>query len=203
MRIVLALSTLVFATGSAWAHTGHPGGHNEASFAYGFMHPLGGLDHLLAMVAVGLLAWLVSERAASKRALWFVPAAFVGMMAMGGLAGVQGIGLPLVELGIGLSIVAIGAAVAFGARLPVAGAMALVGFFALFHGYAHGTEMPVDSSGLAYGLGFMIATALLHGAGIAAGFSLARLSGSEGLLAARLGGGAMALAGVAVVGGIL
>ncbi len=203
MRIILALSTILLATGSAFAHPGHAGGHDEASFAHGFMHPLGGLDHLLAMIAVGLLAWLVAERTGSRRSLWLVPAAFVGMMAMAGLAAVQGFGLPLVELGIGLSIVAIGAAVALGATLPVAGAMALVGFFALFHGHAHGTEMPADSSALAYGLGFVAATALLHGAGVAAGFGVGSVSRTRGVLAARIGGGAMALAGVAIVGGIL
>jgi urease accessory protein len=202
MRIFTTLTALVLSTGAAMAHPGH-GGHDEASFAYGFMHPIGGLDHLLAMVAVGLLAYLLAERAGGNRPLWLVPAAFVGMMAIGGILGVYGIGLPLVELGIGLSIVAIGLAAALGSNLPVAGAMALVGFFALFHGHAHGTEMPGDSSGLAYGLGFMIATALLHGAGIAAGFAIAKLAGGNGATVARAGGGLVALAGVAIVAGVL
>ena len=124
-------------------------------------------------------------------------------MAIGGVLGAFAFDLPLVELGIGLSIVAIGAAAAFGRRMPVAAAMALVGFFAIFHGHAHGTEMPQDSAGLAYGLGFMAATALLHAAGIAAGLGIGKLSRSHGVLAARAGGGVMALAGVAIVAGII
>jgi urease accessory protein len=113
------------------------------------------------------------------------------------------IGLPLVELGIVLSIVAIGGAAVLGARLPVAGAMALVGLFAIFHGHAHGTEMPQDSSGLAYGMGFMVATALLHGLGIIAGVGIARLAGGNGIAVARAGGGVMALAGIAILAGVL
>lgn len=203
MRIFTTGATaLLGTTGAALAHTG-PGAHDNASFAYGFTHPLGGLDHLLAMVAVGLLAYLVADRAGSSRPLWLIPAAFVGAMAIGGVLGVYGAGLPLVELGIGLSIVVIGAAAALGRNLPVAAAMALVGFFALFHGHAHGTEMPTDSAGLAYGLGFMAATALLHAAGIGAGFGTGRISRATGVLAARAGGGVMAVAGVAVVAGVL
>lgn len=202
MRLITTLAAFAVSTGTALAHTGH-GGHENAGFIYGFMHPLGGLDHLLAMVAVGLLAYLAAERAPTNRPMWLIPAAFVGAMAVGGLLGAGGIGLPLVELGIALSIVVIGAAVAFGRSLPVSGAMALVGFFALFHGHAHGTEMPADTSGLAYGLGFMAATALLHAAGIAAGLGIGRLSRESGVMAARAGGGAMALAGVAIIAGVL
>lgn len=202
MRILTTLAAFALSTGAAFAHPGH-GGHDNASFTYGFMHPLGGLDHLLAMIAVGFLAYLVADRTSSNRPLWLVPAAFVGAMAIGGALGAFAFDLPLVELGIGLSIVAIGAAAAFGRQMPVAVAMGLVGFFAIFHGHAHGTEMPQDSAGLAYGLGFMAATALLHAAGIAAGLGIGKLSRSQGVLAARAGGGVMALAGVAIVAGII
>lgn len=202
MRTITTGAALLATTGAALAHTGH-GAHDNASFGYGFLHPLGGLDHLLAMVAVGLLAYLAADRAGSGRPLWLIPAAFVGAMAAGGMLGVYGVGLPLVELGIGLSIVVIGAAAALGRPLPVAAAMALVGFFALFHGHAHGSEMPADSAGMAYGLGFMAATALLHAAGIAAGFGIGRFSRESGVLAARTGGGVMALAGLAIVAGVL
>ena len=200
MRIFSILAAFIASTGSAIAHTGH-GGHGNASFAHGFMHPLGGLDHLLAMIAVGFLAYLVSERIGTTRPLWLIPAAFLGAMAFGGALGASGVGLPLVELAIGLSIVAIGGAAAIGRAIPVAGAMALVGFFALFHGHAHGTEMPADSTGLAYGLGFVVATAALHAAGIAAGLGIARLSREQAVLAARAGGGAAALAGIAIIAG--
>ncbi|WP_099866782.1 HupE/UreJ family protein [Pararhizobium haloflavum] len=202
MRIITLIATFVASTGAAMAHTGH-GTHDNASFAYGFMHPLGGLDHLLAMVAVGLLAYLIGERTATSRPLWLVPAAFVCAMTVGGTLAVAGVTLPLVELGIASSIVVIGAAAAFGSSLPVAGAMALVGFFALFHGHAHGTEMPANASGMAYGLGFMVATALLHAAGVAAGLGIGKLSRANGVLAARAGGGVMALAGIAIIAGVL
>ena len=154
---------LIALTGAAFAHTGLG---DAAGFTHGFMHPVGGLDHVLAMVAVGLYAALLGGRA-----LWLVPATFVAVMAIGGALGMAGFGLPYAEIGIALSVVVLGLAVALRLSLPTLAAMALVGLFAVFHGHAHGAEMPQDVSGYAYAAGFMLATALLHCAGIALGLA--------------------------------
>jgi len=162
--------------GAALAHPGH----DAVGFTHGVMHPLGGLDHVLAMVAVGLYAALLGGRA-----LWLVPATFVGAMAMGGAFGAAGVTLPYTEAGIALSVIVLGLAVA----------LRLAGVFAIFHGHAHGAEMPQDASGTAYAAGFMVATALLHGAGIAIGVAAGRL----GWRIAQAAGGAMAAAGVVLL----
>lgn len=194
LRTASAVLAMVLLPAAASAHTGVG---TTAGFAHGFMHPVGGLDHILAMVAVGLFAAHLGGRA-----LWLVPAAFVGMMAVGGIAGVSGMSLPFVEIGIAASVVVLGLAIAFRWNLPLVAAMALVGFFAVFHGHAHGSEMPVDASGLSYGLGFMLATALLHAVGIAVDLGIGRI-GERSRLAFRAGGGAMALAGLGLLTGVL
>lgn len=186
--------------GPAAAHTGVGA---TSGIAHGFAHPIGGFDHVLAMVAVGLFAWLLSVGTAGRKALWLVPAAFVGMMAVGGVLGMVGIAVPYVELGIALSAVVIGGLVALGRSLPVAVAMAVVGAFAIFHGHAHGTEMPAAMSGLTYGVGFMLATALLHGLGILAGVGVAKASAAHGARVVRIGGAVTALAGFGILGGVL
>jgi urease accessory protein len=178
------------------AASAHTGIGDASGIAHGFMHPVSGMDHVLAMVSVGLFAYVLGGRA-----LWLVPSAFVAMMAAGGALGIAGIAVPFVELGIGLSIIVIGMAAALCRKMPTAAAMALVGIFAVFHGVAHGAEMPQDASGLAYALGFMLATAFLHAAGIAACFGAARQIGSYGNAAARIGGGIAAVAGAAIIGG--
>ncbi len=193
-KYVAAFAALITPT-AASAHTGNGMAHVHG-IAQGFMHPITGADHVMAMFTVGLLAYVVGGRA-----LWLVPSAFISMMAVGGALGMSGFNLPFIEFGIGLSIVVIGGAAAFGKNLSVSAAMALVGTFAIFHGFAHGAEMPADASGFSYVLGFMSATAALHAAGIAACFAVAKLAGKYGKLAARLGGGVAALAGVAIVGG--
>jgi urease accessory protein len=149
------------------------------------------------MVAVGAFAARLGGRA-----LWIVPSAFVAMMAVGGFIGLEGVPLPFVETGIALSVVVLGLAVALRWKLPVAAASALVGLFAIFHGHAHGGEMPVDASGLSYALGFMLATALLHVAGIWLGLAIGKI-GARSKLVLQAGGGATALAGVALLGGYL
>ncbi|MGE0213876.1 MAG: HupE/UreJ family protein [Parvibaculaceae bacterium] len=194
LRAAAALLAVALLPASAFAHTGVG---DTGGFAHGFLHPVGGLDHILAMVAVGMFAAHLGGRA-----LWLVPAAFVLMMAVGGAAGVFGVALPFVEIGITASVLVLGLAVAFRWSLPVAAAMALVGFFAVFHGHAHGAEMPVDASGLSYGLGFMLATALLHAVGLGIGLGLGRI-GERSRLAYQAGGGAMALAGLGLLTGIL
>lgn len=186
---LLALGLLGL-SGVTQAHTlGLP----HMDFASGFGHPLGGLDHVLAMVAVGLWATQLSGRA-----LWLVPLTFVLTMALGGLFGFLGVSLPLVETGIAGSVLILGALVALASRLPLAASMALVGVFALFHGYAHGAEMAAESSALWYSLGFMLATALLHGAGI--GVGLAARNGVAARLV-RLGGAAIAASGALLLVG--
>jgi urease accessory protein len=189
------LLALALAPGMALAHVGH-GSTN--GFVSGFLHPIGGLDHILAMTAVGLFAWTLGGRA-----LWAVPLAFVAAMALGGALGMAGLGLPLVEIGITLSIVVIGALVAFRLKLPTVLAMTIVGVFAIFHGHAHGTEMAPGASGLGYGIGFVVATALLHGAGILAGMGLGRLATGGGIPLARASGAVIAMAGILILADLL
>jgi urease accessory protein len=179
----------------AFAHTGV--GPTQG-FAHGFMHPVSGIDHILAMVTVGVFAWQLGGRA-----LWAVPAAFVAVMALGGALGMAGIGLPFVELGIALSVVVLGAVVALGVKPPLAAAMGLVGLMAIFHGHAHGAEMPENAGGLVYGLGFMVGTALLHLAGIGIGFAIGLLGDRFGAVWVRAAGAAVCASGVALVLGAL
>jgi urease accessory protein len=165
----IAAASLAVVPTVAFAHPGHEG----PGLVAGFLHPLGGVDHIIAMVAVGLLAARLGGRA-----LWLVPASFVGTMAVAGLAGMAGLGLPYVETGIALSVVVLAAVAILGVAMPVAAAMGLVAFFAVFHGYAHGAEMPETVSGLAYGAGFVAATALLHGIGIGLGLMIGQVGRS-------------------------
>jgi len=195
MRIALVVAALVATAVPAFAHTG---AGTAAGFAAGFTHPLFGLDHMLAMVSVGLFAAMIGQRA-----LWLVPAAFVAMMAAGGALAWAGLGLPLVETGIALSVIVLGAAVALNRSLPVAAAMALVGLFAVFHGHAHVAEMPTSGSAAGFAIGFLLATAMLHAAGVGLGL-VAGLGGrNTARLAVRTAGGAVALAGCAIMGGAL
>jgi urease accessory protein len=186
-RLAAAAALLAFAAPAA-AHTGST---PVVGFVSGFLHPLGGLDHVLAMVAVGVLAAMIGGRA-----LWLVPASFLGAMAVGSVLGVS---LPFVELGIVASVVVLGAVVALAPRMPVAVAMALAAAFAVFHGHAHGTEMPAAASALPYGLGFLFGTALLHAAGLGLGLVVERLSRDAGRAALRVGGGAVAALGLALL----
>jgi urease accessory protein len=166
-------------------------GHDLGGFAHGFVHPIGGLDHVLAMVAVGLYAAL-----RGGRVLWLLPATFVGVLAVGGALGAAGVGLPHVETLIALSVVILGLALALRLGIPTLAAIALVGLFAIFHGHAHGAEMP-DVSAYAYAAGFMLATALLQGAGILAGLLAGRI-GESGWRVVQAAGGATAVADAAI-----
>ncbi|HAO32717.1 MAG TPA: HupE/UreJ family protein [Candidatus Competibacter sp.] len=186
---LLALALLA-TSGVAQAHTS---GLPHLDFTAGLDHPIGGLDHVLAMVAVGLWAAQVGGRA-----LWLAPLTFVLTMAAGGALGFLGIQLPLVELGIAGSVLILGVLIMLASRLPPAASMALVGAFAVFHGHAHGAEMAAEASALWYSLGFMLATALLHGAGIGIGLLARRGAAAQWL---RLSGGAIAVAGAALLVG--
>lgn len=184
-RLVLSAAFMTAVATAAEAHTGH-GATN--AFTAGFAHPLGGFDHLLAMVAVGLWAGL-----AGGRALWLWPAAFVGAMVLGGVLGMAGVPMPFVEQGIVASVVVIGLAAALAFSPSLATGIGLAALAGLFHGHAHGTEVPADASGLAYAAGFALSTALLHASGIAAAVIAGRFTIP---LAARAAGGLTAVAGV-------
>jgi urease accessory protein len=178
--------------GIALAHTGIGviGG-----FQSGFTHPIFGFDHVVAMVAVGLWGAFLGQPA-----IWLLPVVFPVVMAFGGLAGVLGVPLPGVEMGIALSAVALAAMVALALRAPLWVAAVLVGAFAIFHGHAHGVELPEAANPLAYGVGFVVATGLLHLSGLALGL-LSRWP--AGLQAVRVGGGAIACVGLYFLAGAL
>ncbi|MEO5368344.1 MAG: HupE/UreJ family protein, partial [Magnetococcus sp. WYHC-3] len=154
-RTALLTALLCLATQTAQAHTGS---HDLVPWGLGagFLHPLSGLDHVLAMVAVGMLA---APRGGGVQ--WSLPATFMGMMALGGVAGTL-MPLPFVEMGITGSVVILGGVLAVGQRLSSVTALLLVGLLALFHGHAHGSEIPAQAHGLLHGAGFILATALLH-----------------------------------------
>jgi urease accessory protein len=169
----------------------HPGHGAAIGAEAGFLHPLMGADHVLAMVAVGLLAAL-----RGGRALWALPLSFLVLMSAGAGLGMAGVALPYAETGIALSIVVFGVAAIVGLRAPVAVLASLVGVFAVFHGYAHGAEMPETASGLSFGFGFLAATALLHAAGLGLGIAAARLDAAR---AAPALGACVAAAGLALL----
>lgn len=171
--LACALPTMAYA---------HPG--DAHGLAHGLAHPFTGLDHLCAMLAVGLWAAQMGGRAA-----WQVPLTFVAVMALGGALGMAAIPLPFAETGIVLSLLGLGALIAAGARLPLVLSAIIAGVFALFHGYAHGVEMSPGASALAYASGFVAATALLHLTGYAFGMAMrAKLLRLAGAAVATAGG---------------
>lgn len=191
-RLFAASALALLAASPAWAHTG---GANVSGLLAGVQHPVSGLDHVLAMVAVGLWGAQLGGRA-----VWVLPAAFPVAMAGGGLLGLLGVPMPGVEVGIALSALVLGAAVLLAARPPLLGAALLVGAFAVFHGHAHGGELPPGADALLYSLGFVLSTALLHAAGLMAGLAMRRPSRR---LALRGAGAAIAAAGPVLLFGAL
>lgn len=184
-----AAAVLALTSGAALAHPHHH--HGEAAgFLPGFLHPLTGLDHILAMGAVGIWAALVGGRALIA---W--PMAFVVMMTLAALAGMAFGAAPVMEIGIALSVIALGLAVALRVSAPLALGSAVIGLFAIFHGYDHGAELPAETGALGFVAGFALATALLHAAGLGIGFLLGR---SPGIWATRIAG-----AGVAAIGMVI
>jgi urease accessory protein len=153
---VLVSSILILPVAEA-----HTFGAEGPSLAAGLAHPFMGLDHLLAMIAVGIWAWQLGGRA-----VWFVPVTFVSMMSIAATFGLSEFSLPLVEPAIACSLLILGLLVAGAVRLPLITSVCVVGFFAVFHGYAHGLELPQTASPALYGIGFILATALLHGLGV-------------------------------------
>ena len=182
---VLALLLVSLVAVPAFAHSADRIG---GGFASGFMHPLLGPDHVVAMLAVGLWGAFLGSPA-----LWVLPVVFPLVMALGGVLGVLGVPLPGVEIGIALSAVALGAMVAFAVRPPLWLAGLMVAMFAVFHGHAHGAELPQEANPLVYSLGFVIATGLLHLAGI--GFGLL-VRTPAGRIAVRAAGGFISLIGL-------
>lgn len=189
-RAVLVLAAIL-AAGAAQAHTGEGVAGGLAS---GFLHPLFGWDHVVAMVAVGLWGAVLGAPA-----LWLLPIVFPVVMAMGGALGVAGVPLAAVETGIALSGVVLGLLVAFAIRAPLWIAAVVVGAFAIFHGHAHGTELPVAADPVAYAAGFVIATGLLHLTGISVGLLWGR---PWGAWAVRAAGALVAGVGAAFLTGV-
>jgi urease accessory protein len=174
------------------AAAAHPGiaGHTHG-FASGFSHPLSGIDHILAMIAVGLYAAHLGGRA-----LWVVPSSFVSVMALAGVVGMAGVALPFAESGIALSLVVLGLAVGLQINVPILLASASVGCFAVFHGYAHGAAMLASMSGLTYSLGFICATMLLHVTGVALGVAIGHTGQTRGYRVVQIGGAVISAVGV-------
>lgn len=179
-KLMLTLLALTHG-GAALAHPGHADGAMA-----GIMHPLTGIDHILAMLAVGLWGAQLGGRAQ-----WLLPASFVAFLGAGGALGMSGAALPMVEAGIVTSVLLLGLLIGFAVKLKALPAALIVGVFAVFHGYAHGTEMPAMSNAWLYGVGFVAASAALHVAGLGLGRAVRRHS-----VWLRAGGGFVALAGM-------
>ena len=172
----------------------HTDGGLAGGFVSGFVHPILGWDHVVAMVAVGLWGAFLGAPA-----IWLLPVVFPLVMAFGAVLGVLGVPIPAIETGIAGSAVVLGLLILLAARLPIWLASIIVGAFAIFHGYAHGAELPEAANPFAYGVGFVIATGLLHLAGIAFGLLI---RWPAGVYAVRAGGGVIAMVGFAFLFGI-
>ena len=193
-RLIRLFSLLALALLSS-SVLAHEGGGIVGGFASGFLHPLLGWDHVAAMVAVGLWGAFLGSPA-----IWILPVVFPLVMAFGGALGVMGVPVPAVETGIAASAVVLGLMVAVAARPPLWVAAVIVGVFAVFHGHAHGTELPDAANPLAYSLGFVLATGMLHLGGIAFGLLVRWPAGK---VAVRAGGGLIALAGIGFLTGLV
>ncbi len=191
MKLIRFIALAAFALPVlAQAHPGHDGGHELTwDFTSGATHPFSGWDHVLAMIAVGL--WAAQLGGCNR---WLVPAAFVSVMTLGSALGHAGFPLASIESVIAVSILVLGLLIAAAVKLPTLASMAIVGAFALFHGAAHGAEMPASASGVGYGFGFVASTILLHATGLGAGLALKNQEKT-----ARFAGGAVAVAGALAV----
>jgi urease accessory protein len=182
---------LMLASSVAFAHPGH----NVSGLAAGLMHPFTGMDHLLAIVAVGLWA-----ARGGNRKVWLLPATFMTTLVLGAVIAMQWPSLPMVETGIAVSVLALGLLVSLSMQLPAMPSVAIIALFGLLHGYAHGLELPESAAPAAYALGFLAATASLHLGGIAVGIAsrhrYARLSRILGSVIAISGAFLLAFAGV-------
>ena len=186
-QLSLVVSVLAVFTTPSLAQA-HVGVGDASGFLNGLVHPVTGLDHLCAMLAVGLWA---AQR--GGRAIWLVPVVFLAVMAVGGVLGMMAVSIPYVETGVVASVLILGVMVAAAVRLPLAVSVLIVGLFALVHGHAHGSEMPATASDVLYGLGFMATTALIQMCGIGAGLMVRRY-GAPQLI--RYAGGAIVACGM-------
>ncbi|AMO21567.1 HupE/UreJ family protein [Ramlibacter solisilvae] len=187
LRLVLALGMVALAQ-AAHAHSEITSG---GGLVRGFMHPLTGSDHLLAMVAVGMWGAVLGPPL-----VWVLPVTFPLLMVFGAVAALAGIALPAIEPGVALSVMVLGGAIGAFWRAPLPAALAVVAFFGFLHGFAHGRELPEAASPAAYAAGFVLASGLLHGTGIAIGTVRAA---PHGKLALRIFGAAIALVGVGML----
>ena len=186
MRNIVTKSLItIFLLGASSAAFAHPG-HNVSGLAAGLMHPFSGLDHLLAMVAVGI--WAAQG---DGRKVWLLPATFMVMLVVGSGIAIQWQLLPLVESGIAASVLALGLLIALSLQLPASLSVAITALFGLLHGYAHGLELPQSAAPAAYAMGFLAATAALHLSGIAVGIATHK----RYALLSRLLGSAIAVSG--------
>lgn len=195
MRPLRTLAITATFLAFAGAASAHEGAGVTGGFMSGFMHPILGWDHVVAMVAVGLWGAFLG-----RPAIGILPVVFPLVMALGGALGVMGVPLPAVETGIAASALVLGALVAFAARPPIWIAAVFVGAFAIFHGHAHGTELPDAAHPLAFSIGFVIATGMLHLLGIAFGLLVRWPAGK---IAVQAGGGIIALVGVGFLTGVV
>lgn len=191
LATIMATLILVAVALPALAHTGEG---ITGGFMSGLLHPIFGWDHVVAMVAVGLWGGILG-----KPAIWILPIVFPLIMALGAALGVAGIEVPFIEAGIALSGVVLGLLIVFLVKMPLAAAAVIVGIFAIFHGHAHGTELPDAANPVAYAVGFVIATGFLHLIGIVFGMLMAS---DAGKLAVRAGGAVIALVGAAFLTGM-
>jgi urease accessory protein len=168
---ILLLLALLFSSTNIFAHP-LPG--SESGFLNGFFHPISGLDHILAMLAVGI--WAVQMGGKAK---WIIPITFVGIMSVGGILGMNSINLPFAEVGILVSVIVLGVLILAGVRLPVLVSSVLVGVFALCHGHAHGAELPAAASGVTYATGFALTTIVLHLSGIGFGAAVNKVANEK------------------------
>jgi urease accessory protein len=178
-KTVAAVSLLTFVGLFANQALAHDELDEGVGFVTGLLHPALGFDHLLAMLSVGILSAQIGGRA-----IWYIPSAFVAVMIVGGFLGMQEIGIPLVEVGIAISVVVLGMALATDKILPEWIALFSVAVFGIFHGHAHGTEMPLIANPWLYGLGFVIGTATIHITGVFIGLGYRKLQRGPGLLRA-------------------
>ena len=190
IRYLWALVLGLALSETALSHTGEG---ITGGLMSGFMHPIAGLDHVTAMVAVGILGAFLG-----RPAIWVLPVVFPLVMALGGVLGLVGVPIPFIEIGIAASSVVLGLMILFAVKPPLWAAAVIVAAFAIFHGHAHGTELPKAASALAYSVGFVVSTGLLHLAGIGIG-ELIRWP--TGRILARAAGGVIALAGVGFLTG--
>jgi urease accessory protein len=188
-RCIAALAALLVTTPTL--AVAHPGGQIHDLW-HGFAHPLTGLDHLIAMLAIGVFAAQLGGRAR-----WLVPVTFITVMALATAAGMLGLTIPHVETGIALSVLLLGAAIAFSVNVSLPLAMSIAGSFAIFHGYAHGVETPAAASGVLFGLGLIVATALINALGVAFGLLIGQAT--SGRQIAQLAGGAAVVVGAVLL----